>query len=233
MTIPRKLHFVWLGGKIIDLHRLLVERWRALHPGWQVTVWDEPSVLDLIGQMGTRLEARFMQQGLSLSTRSDLARYHIVAREGGIYLDTDFVGFRPLDPLLRYIAFGVFEEFNRVCAGVFGSVPGHPMFETVFETLRGRDYTLDPVSLAGPLMFGPICQQALQNGSDTAILDASSFLPVTYKEKDYLEIWLTKDLTWSYGAHLWAESWCGNPAAQSSLLLRTVALFANPTTLTK
>lgn len=227
--IPKKIHFVWLGGAIPDFHRLVVERWRAIHPGWEVIVWKEPEIQALIHTMNTGLEERFMRAKISLSSRSDLARYHIVAHEGGIYMDTDFVPLRHLERLISYAAFGAEEQPGRVCSGVFGAYPGHFMFDTVFECLRKRDYALGPVQLAGPEMFGPICAQALRGREDSAVLCPKAFLPVTYGQKDDVNNWLTVDFSRSYAVHLWAESWAGpTRASELALLLRTLSVLANP-----
>lgn len=125
--IPKKVHFVWLGSEIPSLHRALIRRCQALHPDWCVKTWCEKEVKRQIRSMATGLARRFSQPDLTLSTKSDLARYHIVAQEGGIYLDTDFLLLRSLEPLRKHSLFGVYQQPGLVCSGVFGAVSEHPL----------------------------------------------------------------------------------------------------------
>jgi mannosyltransferase OCH1-like enzyme len=226
--IPKKIHFVWLGSELPELHQALIRRCKKLHPGWRVRVWDDEHVRNLVRGMGTKLEARLRQPDLTLSTKSDLARYHIVAREGGIYLDTDFLILRPLDSLLHSSLFGVYQQPGLVCSGVFGAVRGHPVFSRVFEHLRQADYGLSPERLAGPLMFSPICRAAATSDSAVRLLPPSSFLPVHYDEKHDWSVWLNRDLKGAYAVHLWAHSWGPNGGdEQKTLLGRIGALLLN------
>jgi mannosyltransferase OCH1-like enzyme len=227
--IPKRIHFVWLGSEIPEIYAELIRRCRRLHPGWRVRVWTEPEVRELIRRMGTRLERRFGQRNLSLSTRSDLARYHIVACEGGIYLDTDFLVLRSFEPLRRQSLFGVYQQPGLVCSGVFGAVRGHPLFASVFDRLRHADYRLSADRLAGPLMFGPLCQAAAASDRNAALLPPAAFLPVHYDEKQSLDTWLRRDYRRSFAVHLWAHSWGPNGGdGPRELLGRIGAVLLNP-----
>jgi mannosyltransferase OCH1-like enzyme len=228
--IPRKIHFVWLGSELPSLYQALIERCGQLHPGWCLKVWGEEEVRKLVRRMGTRLEARLRQPELTLSTKSDLARYHIVAQEGGFYLDTDFLVLRSFERLRKYSFFGVYQQPGLVCSGVFGAVPGHPLFQQVFAHLRQADYRQSPERLAGPWMFSPICQAQASREATAALLPAATFLPLHYEEKHALAHWLSRSLRGSYAVHLWAHSWGPNGGdAPNELLGRIGAVLLNPT----
>ena len=227
--IPRKLHFVWLGSELPALYQTLVHRCRELNPGWRLKVWNEEQVRHLVRRMGTKLERRLNQSDLTLSTKSDLARYHIIAQEGGVYLDTDFLVLRSFEPLRKYSLFGVYQQPGLVCSGVFGALPHHQVFSRVFEHLQHADYKQSSERLAGPLMFSPICRSAAARESTAALLQPSSFLPVHYDEKHDPAAWLNRDFRKSYAVHLWAHSWSpGGGDGQKELLSRVGAVLLNP-----
>jgi mannosyltransferase OCH1-like enzyme len=229
MSIPKKIHFVWLGGRMPGLYRALIRRCEELNPGWQVTLWNGKEVSRLVRRMGTGLEGRFEQADLTLSSRADLARYHIVAHEGGIYLDTDFLVLRPLESLRAWSLFGVYQQPGLVCSGAFGAVRGHPLFEGLFEHLRSADYRLPPEQLAGPWMFSPYCLQAAVRDPASALYPRRCFLPIRFDEKNDSSAWLKRDLSQSYAVHLWSHSWGpGGGDEPKELLARIGAILLNP-----
>lgn len=226
-TIPNKLHFIWLGSPISGVYKLLIDRWFAMYPDWEITVWDGAMCLNLIQQMGTGLADRFDDPKLPFSTKSDIARYHILAKEGGVYIDTDFLPLRRMDKLLEHPFFGVYERVDksRIATAVIGSPPDHWMCKVIFEVIRDADYTLSPVQSAGPGMFTRICEAALgSNPASMAILDVASFFPVLYGQQHTIESWYQRDLSACYAAHLWAGSWTHTPQGEHQLCARIGAL---------
>jgi len=227
--MPRKIHFVWLGSALPKLREALIGRCRALHPRWEVRVWGDGDAQALLTSMDTGLAQRLGQAGLAFATKCDLVRYHVVAHEGGIYLDTDFLVLRPMEALRKATFFAAYQEPGILCNGVFGAVPGHPIFERIFERLRKTDYALPPHLLAGPQMFSPLCQEAEQKDSAVRLLSPASFSPVHYGQKHDLNAWLACDLSRTYGAHLWAHSWGDHGGDDSTALIARVgAVMLNP-----
>jgi hypothetical protein len=83
-----------------------------------------------------------LNRACHLSQKSNIWRYEIINKFGGIYLDTDVEVFKPLDDLvLSQDAFTV-ERVNHPefleCAA-FGAVPHHPWTEDLVAQLRTRD----------------------------------------------------------------------------------------------
>jgi len=225
--IPQKIHFVWLGSETPGLFHSLIEFCRRLHPGWEIRVWRDAEIRDLIVSMRTGLAERMEQNDLSLSTRSDIARHHIVASEGGIYLDCDFLVLKSLEPLRSCSLFCVDQGGGFFCAGVFGAVAHHPIFAEVFEALRRADYTQAPHLSAGPHMFHPILCRHLES-DPSAVALSKGFFPVHYDEKYDLNTWARCDLGEVFAAHLWAHSW-GESGGDSdaNLYARIGALMLN------
>lgn len=143
--IPRVLHTFWDGPPLPDDFRRFRERWQALHPGWSMTVWDD---------------ARFQREAMSARTaryyrdpkrwspkssvwqwRADIARYEILERLGGVWVDADLEPLRPIDPIIDQATGGAFaarEDHRHVNNALLGCEPGHPFMADVMRGLGDR-----------------------------------------------------------------------------------------------
>ncbi|MCB9168755.1 MAG: mannosyltransferase [Flavobacteriales bacterium] len=73
---------------------------------------------------------------------SDYMRLHILAEQGGIYLDTDVEVNRSLDPFLSERCFFSFEFDSFLSTCLVGCEPGHPMIQAVldrFDDMKGYE----------------------------------------------------------------------------------------------
>ena len=124
MRIPKTFHWIWFGTKPIpDQHQRWIQGWRDLHPGWDYRIWNDSNRPSLVN------EAQFIAAD-NYSLKANIARYEIINRYGGVYLDTDFECLRCIEPLISDVeAFIAAEEPNSVKdlgVGIFGATPGHP-----------------------------------------------------------------------------------------------------------
>src|SRR4028118_181905 len=100
--IPRQFHWVWVGpARLPAKDEAWMQSWRTRHPGWQCIIWAEhPENVSLEGfetrSLPPLANQRFydgIEQWVTgravLASRSDIVRYEVIARSGGIYLDTD------------------------------------------------------------------------------------------------------------------------------------------------
>jgi len=122
LTIPKIIHRIWLGDKELTRQaRVYGTRWYALHPDWTIKLWtaqDIPSDLQLRGLVD-RVNVTAM--------KSDILRYEILYRFGGVYVEVDVEPLKNNEPLLGGIeAFVGFEDSDNVCNAVIGSIPGQP-----------------------------------------------------------------------------------------------------------
>lgn len=121
---PRLVHLIWLGSEVPDRVRRLEADIAAHDPHVEVRVWQDGDLdwlehLDLLHR-----EARF-------PAKADIARYEILLRFGGIYLDADFRVHRPLTDVYRAIdehGIVVARQSRIVYNNAFiGAIPGHPL----------------------------------------------------------------------------------------------------------
>ena len=102
--IPQVVHRVWLGGQQ-DAPRTAWSTARPggeHHPGWKFRLWRDRDLRRLVPSDAVARARHHVEL-------SDLLRFEVLRRYGGVYVDTDFECLRPLDPLL---------EGERVVRGV-------------------------------------------------------------------------------------------------------------------
>lgn len=133
--IPRKIHYVWFGGKAKPGHvSETVESWKRALPGYEIIEWNEGN-LDIT--LHPWMEK--MHRAGKYAFASDWARLHVLKEHGGIYLDTDVEIKKPLDPFLSHRMFWGFEYDCYIATCIIGSEPGHPLLDLLLAEYDGRD----------------------------------------------------------------------------------------------
>jgi hypothetical protein len=150
LLIPRLFHWIWFGSKPMpEQHQRWIEGWLALHPGWEHKVWTDANRPTFAN------EAQFLAAD-NFSLKANVARYEIVYRYGGVYLDTDFECLRSIEPLLpgvgAFIASEDPDSLTHLAVGIFGAVPNHPWLAELIarlpqamETGWGNQHQAGPV----------------------------------------------------------------------------------------
>ena len=189
--IPPTIHFVWVGGKTMPCeYAQNIVGWTRLHPRWNIRVWDDDNRPVL------RNEYEF-KMARNPAQASDVLRYELMLRYGGIYLDCDVEPVQSLRPLRRYEAFAVDQGEDILCTAVLGSEPGHPAFEAVVAAL--------PAAFASGLtnldQAGPTFQTPILRAHGVTVLPQETFYPYLWDEEP------RPATPETFGIHRWAKSW--------------------------
>jgi mannosyltransferase OCH1-like enzyme len=136
MRIPRTFHQIWLGGKPMpEKFRRWADRWLEINPGWKLQVWTDDRLPEIVNRDA-------FNSAEKLAAKSDILRYEICARYGGVYVDSDFEPLRPIEPILAGVtSFQADELDDSPCNALLGCVSGDPFYTHVVKFL--------PASIAG------------------------------------------------------------------------------------
>lgn len=127
--IPTILHRIWLGKAPIPREfQTWWKQFKALNPEWEFRTWRDRDLEWIVNR-------DVFDESPTMSERSDVARFEILAKHGGIYVDTDVEPLRPLDQLTRHEAFAGWEYSNRLGTAVLGGAPGHPALQRLIDEL--------------------------------------------------------------------------------------------------
>lgn len=82
--IPKKIHYIWLGGEKNLIAKKAINTWRQRAPEYQIVEWNDHNL--------PNYSNKFYQNALAnhdYAFASDYARLKILQKYGGIYMDTD------------------------------------------------------------------------------------------------------------------------------------------------
>ena len=202
MPIPRVFHRIWLGGAPRPAaFDEFWQRWADLHPGWQLRTWTEADLPVL------RNQAAFDDIDI-LSSKSNIARYEILAQHGGVYVDCDMEPLRNIEPLLADATFVAAEETPGVINNAFiAAEPGHPLLDYIVSELP-RSHRSQPDAISpqrtGPRFFSRCIHRATATG-------AADGIRIVARDDVYPYSWdqpgLPTSGTSAYMVHHWRRSW--------------------------
>lgn len=192
MLIPRVMHHIWIGPDPLPAEFAEYRSgWRRLHPDWQHQAWGNRNAREHMTPGLGRLwdHAERIAPGSVEQFRSDLLRYELLLRYGGVYVDADFEPRRPLDALVAEAsAFAAWETDGVwVNNAILGAVPGHDWLRDVVyglprhaERMTGRGYR--PNKISGPQYITPLYLERYR-GSVT-VFPSALFYPYLWSELD-------------------------------------------------
>lgn len=166
--VPRLLHQVWIGGP----PPVTTGHWRAhaAAHGWGYRLWDE-TALQALGITADPAYREMRARG-DLPGAVDVARYHILLREGGVYLDCDWYPAGPsLETALPLAGLSAMAEPVPRLTGrdglllansLIAAPPGHPAIAALVAALPEalRRCPEGPAWwTTGPLVFTLACRE--------------------------------------------------------------------------
>src|SRR3954447_1574817 len=145
--IPRVFHRIWMGSSISARDESYGRAWLSLNPGWEMRTWREWNLPAM------RNQALF-DRSRSHAARSDIVRFELLYRLGGVYVDTDFEPLRPIEALIAETAcFVPAEDHQWLGSAILGCAPAPPfiglLVDGIDDSISG-DPTAPPNEQTGP-----------------------------------------------------------------------------------
>lgn len=209
-NIPKIIHQIWLGPK--EPPQWCIDSWKINYinenPEWLYKLWTEKEIenLDLLNKSIYDKEPTYRG-------KSDIARYEILYKEGGIFLDADslWINNKSLDHILndlpkklptKDILFGANEPTannHLIANGVIGCNKGNSIMFSLIQYLKNsyidnklkyaRDYDIWLVT--GPVPFNKIIKPFLDTKSKCLhIVPSYYFFPEKFVKGN---IYMTKE----------------------------------------
>lgn len=129
MAIPKKIHYVWVGGnpKPKDIEKCM-KTWNKYLKGYEIKEWNESNFdIDSHPFVKKAYEAK------KWAYVSDYIRAYAIYNEGGIYLDTDILMVDSIEDLFENKAFVGYENADHPFTAVFGAEAGHPLIKDMLD----------------------------------------------------------------------------------------------------
>ena len=125
-VIPKKIHQIWIGGPLPDKYLKYTKSWKIFHPDWEYRLWTGKDVDGILS--GKR---KAYDTATNYGMKSDILRYEILNKYGGLYVDTDFECLKPFDDLLHLNFFtGIgYDSKMQLYIGLIAGIPEHPIIK--------------------------------------------------------------------------------------------------------
>jgi len=206
--IPKKLHQIWLGSELPKHYKPLIKNLRKLHPDWEYKLWTDDNIdFELINP-------DLFRRAKNMGQKSDILRYEILNKHGGVYLDLDHLAVRSFNSLIHLDSFAglVYHSSPQITNGVIGSIANSRLTKTLckFEAGFVENPNIEEVfNTTGPQYFTQIIQSLLSEEYGIVVFPNSYFSPYPNFPRDRLlggdgKCYIQKE---TICCHLWHCSW--------------------------
>lgn len=214
-NIPKKIHQVWLGGDFPDKYKRLRDTWIEKNPNWEYKLWTDTD-LDSFNLENINNFNKIS----NLGSKSDIFRYEILYRYGGLYIDTDFECLKSFDDLTYLDFFAgtghVFEP--EVFNGLIACKPQHRLIRKLIDDIKvvQTNNFNEIIELTGPRYFSNNLFNYISYVKEKIVIFPTTFFypfPAVNRylvredneqSRNIINNFLTDN---SYCVHLWYTSW--------------------------
>jgi mannosyltransferase OCH1-like enzyme len=191
--IPKVFHFVWVGDAQLKAENMKWMRsWITHNPDYRALLWmDKPRNIAGLGKVEVLPLPQMLNHDFivnignwvggkaQIASISDIVRYEILARFGGIYLDTDVECFQPLGMILENVKLFYADEWGPTVGNyMFGGIANHPALWTLVRELgphlAAHKNKLSALDATGPRFLG----ERLRKHPDCVIFPCALFNPL-------------------------------------------------------
>lgn len=208
---PRVFHRIWLRvndqDNIPDEFAGYWQQLRTVHGGrWRYRTWEDlDAVLEDDGWVRGDLLRHFGRSDdrALFAFRSDVLRYELLYRYGGVYIDTDVEPYRSFDDLRDGRPFVAWCSDAELDPAVMGGPAGHPALRALLDDLPApEDFRpgWTPPGVTGPRHV----TRVWRHRPDVRRLPPVTFFPVHWQEMNRITEPAPSD---SYAKHVWHAGW--------------------------
>lgn len=180
MSIPRRLHQIWLGPAPVPVR--WAERWRRRHRRWAYRLWREADIEAILADALRPAWSHFLATS-NWHGAADVARVAILLRDGGVYVDIDSEPVRAFDgapfmggSFFAGLEIGTPDAPVHLTNGVIGAEAGHPILVAYARRIAEAEVIEPPWKTVG----GGFLTQVVLTYRDhpgVAILPVRTFYP--------------------------------------------------------
>lgn len=208
--IPKILHYCWYGrGERPAVMQMCIESWRKHCPEYEIMEWNEDNTPMNIPW----IKDAYMHQKYAFV--ADYMRFYILAKYGGVYMDTDMLLIGGIDKFLEHVFFIGLEDSYNVSFGILGCEKDHYIARRCLELYDSIKFDLvhPPIitRLITPIFNdqGRIEEDTTQflRSSSICIYKSSVFYPIHYSQQFEIDDVLSYAKPDTVGIHLWNKSW--------------------------
>ena len=189
--IPKIFHQIWFdfgkgnGRSVPPLYQKFTADLMDLHPGWELMLWDEERVEELLRTSYPAFLSTWLSYDVPVK-RHDSARVFILHHLGGVYLDHDFMPIRNIEPLIgdHQLIFGRVDGTSNLVYNGFMAAARDNVFLKILSIRLADPQTalLFVTSATGPefvsLHLSEYLKHLPQDSTEVRLYESEYFFPV-------------------------------------------------------
>ena len=140
--IPKIIHQIWLGSPRPATTEYIkwFDSWQTFHPEWEIRWWHDKEVQDMI-QNNALYNVDAYNKATNYGEKSDILRYEIIAKYGGLYVDTDMECTQSFDKLHDTPCCSFYAGWSNTGTielnnGIFGAMPNHVVLQEMIQSIH-------------------------------------------------------------------------------------------------
>ena len=223
--IPKIIHQIWTGSKEVP-YKKYREELKKKHPDWKYILWNKERLLK--ENIISKTTFDYLVQNLKKPVVhkntpncyklrdirdpfikiSDISRYNILKKYGGVYVDVDIICLKPLDDLLLGNEFFAGFEGDKRASGlignaVIGSIPNHPVMIGCVDEIK----TFSDKEIAKGVawkMTGPILLTSeMTKSNNVTVFKSGLFYPISFRQQTKEKLKNINNFKGCYLIHPW------------------------------
>lgn len=208
--VPKKIHQIWIGPKKLPRkYKEWMKSWQYFHKDWEYKLWTDEDIKDIKFH-----NKKIYDSSNNIGFKSDILRYEILYKYGGIYIDTDLECVKKIPNYFReyeFISCIVFNKTPQINNALIISKPRANLISKMVKSIKiqkNDTSALETLSCSGAnLLTKQYFSLTIKERSENLILPSDYFYPLPnflvntkITKKDFLT-----DKT--IGIHYWEVSW--------------------------
>ncbi|MES2239807.1 MAG: glycosyltransferase [Bacteroidota bacterium] len=212
--ITKIIHYCWFGGKRKPkLVRDCIKSWKKHLPDYEIIEWNEKN---------SDLSHAFVQHAYKMKKWAfvaDYIRLMVLYENGGVYLDTDMLVLKSLDPFLKDDCFFGAEDNYLISCGIIGANKKNDLVRKcllkydlveVNKDINWHEFVI-PIILTNIFRSEYGYKDSFENEivkcNDVVIYPTAYFYPFPLSCKNDIINFKNYIRLESYAVHLWVGSW--------------------------
>jgi len=174
--IPKIIHQIWLGSEFPQAYKEWQSSWLKYNPGWEYLLWTEKEANEFEFD-----NKEIYNQTTNFGAKSDILRYAILKKYGGMYIDTDFECLHNFDSLHSICDFYtglIYSKEPYLGNGIIGCIPNHPIMDALCTSLSSSINEQTKINILNNSGPGKFTACVFANAFDENYINI--IFPVTY-----------------------------------------------------
>lgn len=220
--IPKIIHQTYKNYDLPDIYKMCQNEIKKLHPDFEYRFYTDDDMDRLMKTEFPEYYDKFNELPRMIM-KIDMFRYFLMYKYGGLYIDMDYLMFKPFDLLNEKVVIPTNRDLidnkpTNLGNCIFASVPNHPFWKSLMDTLfttdrknlsfDGSDNVIKDTVLnsTGPMFVFDMYNRYL-NKNDINIPERMLFHPPTKNNEMYIQELKKKGC---YGMHICTALWRNN-----------------------